>query len=71
MTAQIIPFPTRFDPWIGKRDLAKRLGRSMRWVEMRVKEGMPSDRLANGRLRFKFNECMTWLDEHHPVKVAV
>lgn len=58
----VIPFPRRTDwePELSKRQLAQRLGFSTRWVELRVREGMPS-RIQGNQRRFLFSECETWL----------
>lgn len=50
------------DPWIGKAQFARHLGMSTRWVEQRMREGMPSRMLA-GRRQFKVSACEDWLRE--------
>jgi hypothetical protein len=50
------------DPWMSKRELAEALGFSVRWVEYRVREGMPH-RVFGGRLRFQRVAVESWLDE--------
>jgi hypothetical protein len=58
----VIPFPRRSDwePWLSKRQLADRLGFSTRWVELRVRDGMPSYTHGNQR-RFLLSEVEEWL----------
>jgi hypothetical protein len=44
VSATVIPLPRRTDwePELSKRQLAATLGYTTRWVELRVREGMPS-----------------------------
>ena len=58
----VIPFPRRTDwePELSKRQLAQWFGFSTRWVELRVREGMPS-RMQGNRRRFLLSECEAWL----------
>jgi hypothetical protein len=51
----------RSDAEMSKKQLARALGRSTRWVEMRVSEGMPST-MALGRRMFQLSECRSWLN---------
>lgn len=48
---------------VSKRELAARLRRSRRWVELRVSEGMPSWVDGNRRM-FRLSEVRTWLEEN-------
>ena len=57
---EVIPFPKTWDRPLSKRELAVRLGRSVRWVELRVAEGMPSS-LVNGRRVFVVGDVEDWL----------
>jgi excisionase family DNA binding protein len=59
----VIPFPRRRDwePWLSKRQLAVRLGYSTRWVELRVRDGMPS-RMVGAQRRFRMSEVESWLE---------
>jgi hypothetical protein len=50
------------EPWCTKQELADHLGFSVRWVELRVREGMPARRMGQ-RLRFQVSAVETWLDE--------
>lgn len=67
MTAQVLQFryPAGREPWVGKRDLARHLGRSTRWVERMVGEGMPSQ-MIGGRRGFRVGECEAWIEERFP-----
>ncbi len=60
----VIPFPRRTDwePRLSKRQLADGLGYSTRWVELRVRDGMPSYIQGNQR-RFLLSEVESWLAE--------
>lgn len=46
--------------WLTTQELAEHLGFSTKWVQRRVKEGMPHARLG-GRLRFKATLVEAWL----------
>lgn len=52
---------TALEPWLDKRGLADHLGCGIRWVEMRVAEGMPCTMIA-GRRKFKVSEVEPWLE---------
>jgi len=57
--------PTAIDwaePFITKDQLAQHLGFSTRWVELRLKEGLPHYRVG-GRVRFQRSQAMKWLIE--------
>ena len=58
----VIPFPRRTDwePELSKRQVAQWFGFSTRWVELRVREGMPS-RMRGSQRRFLLSECEAWL----------
>lgn len=60
----VIPFPRRTDwePELSKKRLAEVLGYSPRWVEMRMRDGMPS-RLKGNQRRFVLSEVERWLNE--------
>jgi hypothetical protein len=40
----LVPFPRRpgFEPWLTKKQLAAHYGYSTRWVELRMRDGLPS-----------------------------
>ena len=48
---------------VTKRQLAEHLGRSTRWVELRVREGMPSEAPTTRypQRRFRLSEVEAWL----------
>lgn len=50
------------EPWHTKQELADHLGFSVRWVELRVRDGMPARRMGN-RLRFQIGAVEVWLDK--------
>jgi predicted DNA-binding transcriptional regulator AlpA len=66
MTAHVLRLPLRagVEPWLSKQQLAAHLGFSVRWVELRVREGMPCERWGN-RLRFRASEVEAWLKEQN------
>jgi excisionase family DNA binding protein len=51
------------EPFITKSELARHMGFSVRWVERRVRDGMPHYRVG-GRLRFQKSKAIAWLMEH-------
>ena len=57
--------PQHVEPWLTKRQLAVHLGFSTRWVELRLREGMPS-RLMGGCRRFRLSEVEGWVDARQP-----
>lgn len=48
-------------PWIDKRQLAAELRCSVRWIEDRLRDGMPSAMIA-GRRKFLRAEVERWLE---------
>jgi hypothetical protein len=60
----IIAFPTggNFEPWVSKKVLARHLGISTRWVELRQREGLPSQLVGRCR-RYRITEVEAWLRE--------
>jgi hypothetical protein len=64
VTGRLIRLPLRAgsEPWVTKKQLAAHFKFSTRWVELRVREGMPS-RMIGGYRRFRVSECETWLLE--------
>jgi phage terminase Nu1 subunit (DNA packaging protein) len=62
--AELIALPGRAgtEPWVNKRQLASHLGRSTRWVELMVKEGMPSQ-MIGGRRGFRLSAVERWIEE--------
>lgn len=57
-----IPSGVVHEPWLTKQELAKYLGFSPRWVELRVRDGMPCERFG-ARLRFQRTPVEQWLKE--------
>jgi predicted DNA-binding transcriptional regulator AlpA len=53
--------PPAEEPWLSKPQLAETLGCSVRWIEDRLREGMPSVMLAGAR-KFRRSEVEGWLD---------
>lgn len=66
MGASVIAFPasTVREPWLSKRQIADYFGRSTRWVELRVREGLPS-KMIGGRRGFRLSEVEAWLDRRN------
>lgn len=62
MTGRVLPFPGRPEPWVTKAHLAAYLGRSNRWVELKVCDGVPSH-MIGGRRAFRISEVDQWLRE--------
>lgn len=59
----VLPFRgSRDEPLLSKRQLSGELGYSTRWVDYRVREGMPYVQ-ARGQKRFRLSEVLKWLDE--------
>ena len=65
MSASVFRLPLRpgAEPWLSKRQVAEHLGFSVRWVELRVREGMPHQKWGSNRLRFRVTDVETWLEE--------
>jgi len=57
---------------VTKQQLAAELGRSVRWIELRVNEGMPveSNTDRHGRRLFDLNQVRAWLDAGRPKATA-
>ena len=64
MTGTLIRLPLRpgVEPWLSKKQLAGHFGYSTRWVELRVRDGMPAHRIG-GQLRFRLSEVEPWVEE--------
>lgn len=52
---------TTLEPWVDKKGLAQFFGCSVRWIESRIQEGMPSAIIA-GKRKFRASECEEWLE---------
>jgi hypothetical protein len=61
---QVVRLPLRpgAEPWLSKRQVAGYFGYSTRWVELRVRDGMPSQ-MIGGHRKFRLSECELWLTE--------
>jgi hypothetical protein len=61
--ASVIAFPRAAvrEPWLSKRQIADHFGRSTRWVELRVRKGLPS-KMIGGRRSFRLSEVEAWFD---------
>lgn len=57
-----LPLRPGAEPWVSKKQLAGHFGYSIRWVELRVREGMPSQ-MIGGQRRFRISECESWVME--------
>lgn len=60
----VVTFPGRGLPTtLTKRQLATRLKRSTRWVEIKVREGMPVEEVIDryGRRRYNLSAVEAWL----------
>lgn len=53
----------RFEPWFDKRDIARHLACSVRWIERRMEDGLPHRHIA-GRAKFRVSEVEPWLEAH-------
>jgi hypothetical protein len=61
----VVPFPTDRivnEPLLTKRQIAAHFNYSVRWIELRMLEGMPSVKLG-GRRRFRLSEVAAWFNE--------
>ncbi len=50
----------RPEPYLSKQSLAAHYAMSVRWVELRMKGGLPHEHM-DGRARFKLSETDPWL----------
>lgn len=53
---------TPLEPWITKREIAKFFGASVRWIDDRLADGMPSAMIA-GKRKFRASEVEDWLEK--------
>ncbi len=60
--AEVIPFPTSFEPYVSKRQLANYLSCSESTVKNRMRDGLPSY-MIGGQRRFRLSEVESWLRE--------
>jgi phage terminase Nu1 subunit (DNA packaging protein) len=68
MGGHVVSLPSRGDTLLTKKQLATLLGRSERWVELKVKEGMPMEESTDryGRRRYNLRLVQAWLNEGRP-----
>ncbi len=59
----VLPFPRRagFEPWLSKKQVAAHYGYSTRWVELRMRDGMPSH-VRGGHRKFVLSEIEAWFE---------
>jgi phage terminase Nu1 subunit (DNA packaging protein) len=71
MGGQLVRLPSWGNPLVTKKQLAAHLGRSERWVELKVREGMPVEQATDryGRRRYNLRLVDTWLNEGRPKAV--
>jgi phage terminase Nu1 subunit (DNA packaging protein) len=62
--AIVVRLPTRARPLLTKKQLASELGRSTRWVELRMREGLPvlPRRTPGEHARFDLAAVREWLE---------
>lgn len=48
------------EPWVDVERLCEHFCMSRRWMEYRIKEGLPSKRFGSAR-RFQVSRCEDWL----------
>ncbi|MGA2166363.1 MAG: hypothetical protein ABSH36_18120 [Solirubrobacteraceae bacterium] len=63
MAGQLLTLPTRGPVLVTKKQLAAHLGRSERWIELRVRDGMPVEDATDryGRRRYNLSLVEEWL----------
>jgi phage terminase Nu1 subunit (DNA packaging protein) len=63
MSAQIISLPARGPILLTKKQLAAHLCRSERWIELKVRDGMPVEQNTDrhGRRRYDLQQVERWL----------
>ena len=65
---QLVQLPALGQRLLTKKQLAAHLGRSERWVELKVKDGMPVEEATDryGRRRYNLRLVQAWLDDARP-----
>ena len=68
MDGQVVTLPSRGDALLTKKQLATVLCRSERWVELKVRDGMPMEEATDryGRRRYNLRLVQAWLNEGRP-----
>lgn len=51
----------QLEGWVDKRGLAEHFGCGIRWIELRLRDGMPSAMIA-GKRKFRISEAESWLE---------
>jgi hypothetical protein len=71
MSVTHVDFGRSQEAVLTKRQLAAHpvIGYSRRWVELRTREGMPSE-MAYGKRVFRLSEVLSWLAEHRPEAIS-
>jgi hypothetical protein len=60
VTVHALPVAT--EPWLKKKQIAEHYGRSTRWVERQMHEGMPHRKSSPAAWpMFRLSECDAWL----------
>jgi predicted DNA-binding transcriptional regulator AlpA len=52
---------TSQEPYLCKKQIAAHLGYSTRWVELKMREGLPS-KMIGGQRRYRLSEVERWID---------
>lgn len=63
---------TSREPWVTKKQLAKHLGRSTRWIELAQRDrGLPfSKESENAQCMYQLGPVDAWLDARNAARVA-
>ena len=63
---RLIAFPrtAATEPWLSKQQVAGHYGRSTRWIELRMREGLPS-RMLGGRRAFRLSTVDAWMEARY------
>jgi hypothetical protein len=71
MSGELVHLPRRgADIMLTKKQLARELHRSERWIEIKVREGMPVEEATDryGRRRYNLRLVQEWLTNGTPAK---
>jgi len=52
------------EPWLSKQQVADHYGRSTRWIELWMREGLPS-RMLGGRRAFLLSIVDAWMEARY------
>lgn len=60
---RLLAFPrmAAAEPWLTKQQIACHYGRSTRWIELRMREGLPS-RMLGLRRAFRLSAVEAWME---------